>query len=64
MGLTRGPDGDLDVLSQGGEKVHEAFHRKGAGAVAHQSRYVGLFDPREIREIRGQTELTLILTTF
>jgi hypothetical protein len=45
MPLARRPDGDLDVLSQSGEEVHEAFDRKGTGAVAHQSRDVGLFDP-------------------
>jgi len=31
--LTRRPDDDLYVLSRRSEKVHEAFHGKGSGAV-------------------------------
>jgi len=34
--LARGPDGDFDVLEQGGEKLHEAANGKVARAVAHQ----------------------------
>jgi hypothetical protein len=55
MGLARRPDGDLDVLSEGAEKVHEAFHGEGAGAVAHQSQHVGLFDPQNLAGFRRPT---------
>jgi hypothetical protein len=52
MCLARGPDDDLDVLSEGGEKVHEAFYGKSAGTVAHQGRDVGLFDPQNLAGFR------------
>ena len=43
-----GLDGDLDVLAEGGEKVHEALDGKGTGAVAHQGRDVGLLDAEDL----------------
>jgi hypothetical protein len=36
--LARGSDGNLDVLAQGGEKIHEALDGESSGAVAHQGR--------------------------
>jgi hypothetical protein len=46
--LAGGLHGDLDVLAEGGEKVHEALDRKGTGAVAHQGRNVRLLDPEDL----------------
>ena len=34
--LPRGPDDNLNVLSERGEELHEALDGKGSGAVAHQ----------------------------
>ncbi len=48
MSFAGGLDGDLDVLPEGGEKVHEALDGKRAGAVAHQGRYVRLLDAENL----------------
>ncbi len=40
--LARGPHANLDILSKGSKKLHEAFDRKGARAVAHEGRNVWL----------------------
>lgn len=45
--LARGLYGDLDVLPEGGEKVHETFDGEGAGAVAYQGRDVRLLDAED-----------------
>ncbi len=37
MLLACGFNGDLDVLAEGSEKVHEAFDGKGAGAVTQSA---------------------------
>src|ERR1019366_2377660 len=42
------PDGDLNVLPQGSEEVHEALDGKAAGAVAHQCGDVGLLDAENL----------------
>src|SRR5439155_26675135 len=46
--LACGPDGDLHVLPQGGEKVQEALDGEGARAVAHQGGDVRLLDAEEL----------------
>lgn len=46
--LAGGPDGDFDVLAEGGEKVHEALDGKGAGAVAHQGGNMRLLDAEDL----------------
>lgn len=46
--FARGLDGDLDVLAQGGEKVHEALDGKGASPVAHQGGDVRLLDAEDL----------------
>lgn len=48
MRLACGPDGNLNVLSQSGEEVHQAFYRKRSRAVAHHPRDVGLFAPEDL----------------
>jgi hypothetical protein len=48
MFLAGGLHGDLDVLAEGGEKVHEALDGKGAGAVAHQGGDVRLLDAEDL----------------
>src|SRR5713226_9756510 len=40
--------GDLDVLAEGGEKVHETLDGKRTGAVAHQGRNVRLLDAENL----------------
>jgi hypothetical protein len=40
--------GNLDVLAESGEKVHEALDGEGTGAVAHQSRDVRLLDAEDL----------------
>lgn len=44
MFLACGPDGNLHVLTQGGEKIHEALDGEGAGPIAHQGGNPGLLD--------------------
>ena len=39
-----GPDGNLHILTQDGEKIHEALDGEGSGAVAHQGGDAGLLD--------------------
>ena len=51
MFLARGRHGDLDVLAEGGEEVHQAFDGKGAGAVAHQGGNVRLLDAEDLAGI-------------
>jgi hypothetical protein len=46
-----GLHGDLDVLAEGGEEVHEALDGKGAGAVAHQGGNVRLLDAEDLAGI-------------
>ena len=46
--LASGLHGDLHVLAEGGEKVHEALDGKGTGAVAHQGRNVRLLDAEDL----------------
>jgi hypothetical protein len=40
--LASRPDGNLHVMAEGNQEVHESFNRKIAGTVAHQRRNVGL----------------------
>ena len=44
MFLVGGPDGDFNVLTQGGEKFHEASDREIAGAVSHEQGDLWLLD--------------------
>src|SRR3981189_3992576 len=46
--LASGFHGDLDVLAEGGEKVHETFDGKGTGAVAHQDGNMRLLDAEDL----------------
>ena len=46
--LASGFHGDLDVLAEGGEKVHETLDGKGTGAVAHQGGNVRLLDGEDL----------------
>jgi len=46
MFLVGGPDGDFNVLTQGGEKFHEASDREIAGAVSHEQETWGCWTPR------------------
>src|SRR5216683_2799665 len=46
--LASGLHGDLYVLAEGGEKVHEALDGKGTGAIAHQGRNVRLLDAEDL----------------
>jgi len=46
--LASGFHGDLDVLGEGGEKVHETLDGKGTGAVAHQGGNVRLLDAEDL----------------
>jgi len=48
LSLTRGLHGDLDVLAEGGEKVHETLNGKGTGAIAHQGGNVRLIDAENL----------------
>ena len=50
--LARGPYGNLHVLPERGEKIHEPFDREGAGAVAHQRGHVGLLDAEDLSGFR------------
>src|SRR5258708_1334950 len=47
MLLARGSHGNLHILSQQSEKLHEAFHGQGSRAVAHERRNVGLLDTQD-----------------
>src|SRR5208282_1380267 len=46
------PDGNLHVLTQGGEKIHEALDGEGAGTVAHQYRHTWLLDAEDLPRLR------------
>ncbi len=45
--LTRGPYGNLHVLPEGGEKIHQPFDGESARAVAHQGGDVRLLDAQD-----------------
>ena len=47
MWFAGGADGDLDVLSEGGEEFHEAADAEVAGAVAHEEGDLGLLDAED-----------------
>jgi len=46
--LASGLHGDVHVLAEGGEEVHEALDGKGTGAVAHQGRNVRLLNAEDL----------------
>jgi len=46
--LASGLHGDLHVLAEGSQKVHETLDGKGTGAVAHQNRNVRLLDAENL----------------
>src|SRR5258708_31850491 len=48
MLLAGGSRGNLHILSLRCEELHEAFHGKGSGAVAHERRDVGLLDTQDL----------------
>src|SRR5690242_5407235 len=48
LSFPRGLYGDLYVLAEGGEKVHETLHGKRAGAIAHQGGNVRVFDAEDL----------------
>jgi hypothetical protein len=52
MLLARRSYRDFNILSKGSKKLNKAFHRKGAGAVAHQCRDVRLLDAEDFSCIR------------
>ena len=52
MLLPCGPYADFYVLSEGSKKFHEALDRKGARAIAHQSRHVRLPDAQDFPRLR------------
>ena len=52
MFLVCRPDGNLHVLAQGGEKIHETLDGEGAGSVAHQGRDTGLLDAEDFPRLR------------
>lgn len=47
MGFAGGADGDLDVLAEGGEELHEAADAEVAGAVAHEQGDLRLLDAED-----------------
>ena len=58
MAFAGGPDSDLDVLTEGGQKVHQALDGKGTGAIAHQGGNMGLLDAEDLARFRlGQAAL-------
>ena len=48
LSLTRGLYGDLHVLAEGGEKIHETLNGKRAGTIAHQGGNVRLLDAENL----------------
>ena len=42
----RGSYTNVHVLTKGGKEIHQTFNRKIAGAIAHQSRNMGLLDAK------------------
>ena len=48
MFFASGFHGDLDVLAEGGEKIHETLDGKGTGAVAHQDGNMRLLDAEDL----------------
>src|SRR5580704_1437857 len=56
--FARGLEGNLHVLAQSGEKVHEAFDGKGTRTIAQQGRNVRLLDAQNLSSF-GLPEATL-----
>ena len=47
-GFACGSDGDLNVLAQGREKVHQAFNREGPRLAAREARDMRLLDTQNL----------------
>lgn len=52
MFVAGGPDRNLHVLTEGGEKIHEALDGEGARPVAHQGGDAGLLDAEDLPGLR------------
>ena len=48
MVLASGPDGDLHILSQGGEEVHQALDGEGSRLATHEAGNVRLLDTKDL----------------
>jgi len=57
-----GPDRNLHVLTEGGEKIHEALDGEGARPVAHQGGDAGLLDAENLTRF-DLSESTLLYET-
>lgn len=59
VGFARGADGDLHVLAERGEKLHQAAHGKTARTIAHQQGDMRLLDSENLARL-GLSEAALL----